>query len=86
MKKERLTSKNLKDLKKEEGIKEKEKEYGIIEPKESVTTLETCPNCGAKKCTRVRSFYIFADEPEVTILKCLECGKNFRSGSGVSGY
>jgi len=48
-------------------------------------TLIACPHCGAKKSRLVRSFMLYGDEDQVNIMKCLDCGKNFRVGTGVSG-
>ncbi|RKZ05560.1 hypothetical protein DRQ05_06245 [bacterium] len=59
----------------------------ILKTEEEIsTTSEPCPFCGARASIRIRSFYMFADEDEVNIMKCTKCGKNFRVGSGVSGY
>ena len=74
-----------KNSKVEELIK-KEKECGIIVQEEESFTSEPCPSCGARKSVRIRSFYIYADEEPVNLMKCTVCGERFRLGSGVSGY
>lgn len=45
----------------------------------------TCPTCGSNKCKIISSFTMYADEDQVVIVKCLECKRNFRLDSGVSG-
>lgn len=47
-----------------------------------VITDIACPFCGAKKALYLRSYTFHADEGEIFLMKCLECAKNFRSGSG----
>lgn len=70
-----------------EEIEIKEKSLGIAKIREeSFSSYEPCPECGSRKTTRVRSFYISADEEQVNIMKCTECGHTYRLGSGVSGY
>jgi len=53
---------------------------------EGTITSITCPHCGGRKCMLIRSFMLFGDEDQINIMKCLECSKNFRVGSGVSGH
>lgn len=43
-------------------------------------TIVSCPYCGSKNCTFFRTYTIHADEGDVSFLKCLDCGKNFRCG------
>jgi len=44
-----------------------------------------CPNCGGRRSRLINSFMLYGDEDQVNIMKCLDCGKNFRVGKGVSG-
>jgi DNA-directed RNA polymerase subunit M/transcription elongation factor TFIIS len=53
--------------------------------KEQTITSLPCPYCGSRKSKLVRSFMLYGDEDQVNIMKCLNCGKNFRVGKGVSG-
>jgi DNA-directed RNA polymerase subunit M/transcription elongation factor TFIIS len=80
--------KNKKIKKSEEEIRKEEKKLGIIRVENDSFVSDPCPFCGSKKVIYVRSFYVWADEDEVTILKCIKCGKSFRlgSGSGLSQY
>jgi len=47
-----------------------------------IITNIPCPFCGKKKCFYLRPYTLRADEGEIFFMKCLSCGKNFRSGSG----
>ena len=78
-----MKEKRKKELTEEEIIK-KEKDLGIIravEEEESFSS-EPCPKCGSRKTSISRSFYMYADEEEVNILRCSKCGHKFRLGSG----
>jgi DNA-directed RNA polymerase subunit M/transcription elongation factor TFIIS len=44
-----------------------------------------CPHCGSRRTKILYTFVMYADEDQVVIVKCLDCGKNFRSGTWVSG-
>lgn len=49
---------------------------------QSIIYLIPCPYCGAKKCSLIKSCTFYADEGETFFLKCLNCEKTFRNGSG----
>jgi len=51
---------------------------------QTITSI-ACPYCGAKRSILVSSFVLYGDEDQVNMMKCLNCGKNFRVGTGVSG-
>lgn len=45
-----------------------------------------CPHCGARRCKLLTSFMFAGDEENVNIMRCLNCGKNFRVGVGLPGH
>jgi len=53
---------------------------------EQAITSITCPHCGGRRSRVIRTFMLFGDEDQINIMECLECGKNFRVGTGVSGH
>jgi DNA-directed RNA polymerase subunit M/transcription elongation factor TFIIS len=57
----------------------------IKESKDKEINSIPCPHCGSRRTIIVDSFVMYADEDQVVIVKCLDCGKNFRAGTGVSG-
>lgn len=49
---------------------------------ESIIRSVPCPFCQKRKAVYIRTFTFHADEGEIFLMKCLSCGKNFRTGSG----
>ena len=71
---ERYTVRREKNFKETIIIKDKN------ELKDKIAISISCPHCGGGKGKLLYSYTSHGDEENTNIIRCLSCGKNFRSG------